>query len=78
MKSHAEFVQPCVRSTTAHYSFGRSLHAVWQQLTRWHALYRQRQQLAALSDEMLKDIGLSPKASASASDSEGSLTRAPM
>tara|TARA_R100001143_G_scaffold8036_1_gene10333 strand:- start:1589 stop:1756 length:168 start_codon:yes stop_codon:yes gene_type:complete len=35
------------------------LHVVWQQLSRWHALYRQRQQLAALSDEMLKDIGLS-------------------
>lgn len=59
MKSHAEFVQPCVRSTTAHYSFSQSLRAAWQQLGRWHALYRQRQQLAALSDEMLKDIGLS-------------------
>lgn len=59
MKSHAEFVQPCVRSTTAHHSLGRSLRTAWQQLSRWHALYRQRQQLAALSDEMLKDIGLS-------------------
>jgi uncharacterized protein YjiS (DUF1127 family) len=59
MKSHAEFVQSCARSATPHFSLGRSLRAAWQQFGRWHALYRQRQQLASLSDEMLKDIGLS-------------------
>ncbi|MGP3789599.1 MULTISPECIES: DUF1127 domain-containing protein [Pseudomonas] len=30
-----------------------------RQLRRWHQLYRQRQQLAALSDATLKDIGVS-------------------
>lgn len=59
MKSHAEFVQPCATSATSRYSLGRLLRAAWRQLGRWHALYRQRQQLASLSDEMLKDIGLS-------------------
>lgn len=59
MKSHAEFVQPCAGSVTAHFSLGGTLRAAWQQFGRWHALYRQRQQLAAMSDEMLKDIGLS-------------------
>ena len=32
---------------------------VWKKLVRWQQLYHQRQQLAALSDEMLKDIGVS-------------------
>lgn len=35
------------------------LRAVMRQIARWHALYRQRQQLASLSDHALKDIGLS-------------------
>lgn len=33
--------------------------SAWAQLVRWQTLYHQRQQLAALSDEMLKDIGRS-------------------
>ncbi|WP_029404784.1 DUF1127 domain-containing protein [Stutzerimonas stutzeri] len=59
MKSHAEFIQPCARSTIPHFSLAAMLRAAWQQLRRWNSLYRQRQQLASLSDEMLKDIGLS-------------------
>ncbi|WP_417791767.1 DUF1127 domain-containing protein [Stutzerimonas xanthomarina] len=59
MKSHAEFIQPCARSAIPRFSLAATLRAAWQQLGRWHALYRQRQQLASLSDEMLKDIGLS-------------------
>ena len=34
--------------------FGGLLH----QLKRWHQLSQQRQQLASMSDELLKDIGL--------------------
>ena len=33
--------------------------AAVRQLRRWRQLYRQRQQLAALSDATLKDIGMS-------------------
>ena len=58
MKSHAAFVQTRLRSNRST-SLTALLLAGWQQLSRWHALYRQRQQLAALSDDMLKDIGLS-------------------
>jgi uncharacterized protein YjiS (DUF1127 family) len=58
MKSHAELVQTHLRSSRS-ISLTALLLAAWQQLSRWHALYRQRQQLAALSDDMLKDIGLS-------------------
>jgi len=58
MKSHAGFL-PRTLSTAGHFSLGRLLLGSWQQICRWHALYRQRQRLAALSDEMLKDIGLS-------------------
>ncbi|AOE84858.1 DUF1127 domain-containing protein [Pseudomonas sp. TCU-HL1] len=32
---------------------------VWKQLRRWEQLARQRGQLARMSDEMLKDIGMS-------------------
>ncbi|WP_181295132.1 DUF1127 domain-containing protein [Pseudomonas sp. Q2-TVG4-2] len=59
MKSHVEFLK------TGHPLANRStllttlLRKSWQQASRWHTLYRQRQQLAALSDEMLKDLGLS-------------------
>lgn len=35
------------------------LRAVMRQIARWHALHRQRQHLASLSDFALKDIGLS-------------------
>lgn len=40
-------------------SFGSLAGRVWARLLRWLALHRQRRQLAALSDEMLKDIGRS-------------------
>lgn len=35
------------------------LAVVWKQVRRWEQLARQRGQLARMSDEMLKDIGLS-------------------
>lgn len=59
MKSHAEFVQRRALGANPLHSLGRLLAAGWTQFGRWHALYRQRQQLASLNDEMLKDIGLS-------------------
>lgn len=59
MRSHAEFVQRRALSANPLQLLGQLVPAVWRQIGRWHALYRQRQQLAALSDEMLKDIGLS-------------------
>lgn len=41
-------------------SLGESwLAAAWKHIRRWEELSRQRQQLASMSDEMLKDIGLS-------------------
>ncbi|PVZ09224.1 MULTISPECIES: DUF1127 domain-containing protein [unclassified Pseudomonas] len=33
--------------------------APWRIATRWYELFRQRQQLATLSDAALKDLGLS-------------------
>ncbi|WP_233270889.1 DUF1127 domain-containing protein [Pseudomonas eucalypticola] len=42
---------------------GSSVAGVWQRLTgrvrRWRQLAWERQQLAAMSDDMLKDIGMS-------------------
>ncbi|WP_027897474.1 DUF1127 domain-containing protein [Zestomonas thermotolerans] len=35
------------------------LKLAWRKVRRWHELAYQRRQLASLSDEMLKDIGLS-------------------
>jgi uncharacterized protein YjiS (DUF1127 family) len=37
----------------------RTLKSVKQHASRWYELHRQRQQLAQLSDEALKDLGLS-------------------
>lgn len=59
MKSHVDCVQPDNLSADTHPANGRLLRTAWHQLRRWRALYHQRQQLASLSDEMLKDIGLS-------------------
>ncbi|KJH82616.1 DUF1127 domain-containing protein [Pseudomonas sp. KSR10] len=59
MKSHVEFDKTAHLSASRSVSLTALLRAVWQRVSRWHALYRQRQQLAALSDDMLKDIGLS-------------------
>lgn len=59
MKSHVEHAQAHVLSATTYRTVERSLRAVLQRLRRWHALYRERQRLGSLSDEMLKDIGLS-------------------
>lgn len=58
MKSHVDCVQPRQLSRVSHAVIGRLFRAACQQLRRWHGLYRQRQHLASLSDEMLKDIGL--------------------
>ena len=58
MKSHVELVKPeyLVRSRLSLIAF---LRATARRIKRWQALHRQRQQLGSLSDEMLKDIGLS-------------------
>lgn len=39
-----------------------NLVRVWSQLVMWHQRKRQRRHLANLSDDLLKDIGLSRKA----------------
>jgi len=36
-----------------------SLRALWQRVVRWHEVSRERQVLAALNDDALKDMGLS-------------------
>ncbi len=59
MKSHAEFLKAGRLLSSRSLSLAALLRAYGQRVSRWHALYRQRQQLAALSDEMLKDLGLS-------------------
>lgn len=59
MKSHAEFLKTSHFSSDRSASFASLLLVYWQRLGRWHALYRQRRQLAALSDDTLKDLGLS-------------------
>jgi uncharacterized protein YjiS (DUF1127 family) len=58
MKSQGS-VQLCISQVNGRRSLAGLVRAAWRQLRRWHSLYRQRQQLAAMSDEMLKDIGLS-------------------
>lgn len=40
-------------------NLGALARRVWRQLKRWYELAEQRRQLASLSDEALKDIGLS-------------------
>lgn len=37
----------------------RAFRSVKAYVSRWHELHRQRRQLAQLSDEALKDLGLS-------------------
>ena len=59
MKSHVEFVRTGHLSANRSTSLTALLRASWQRVSRWHALYRQRQQLAALSDELLKALGRS-------------------
>ncbi|MGY4523502.1 DUF1127 domain-containing protein [Pseudomonas sp. UBA4617] len=41
------------------FSLNHLLHAAAQKVARWLQLYRQRQQLASLSDATLHDLGLS-------------------
>ncbi|WAG81252.1 DUF1127 domain-containing protein [Metapseudomonas furukawaii] len=36
----------------------RWLTGIWMQIRRWEQLARERKQLASMSDDMLKDIGL--------------------
>lgn len=38
---------------------GVSWRAVWRQIARWRLLVRERTNLAGMSDDMLKDLGLS-------------------
>lgn len=37
---------------------GQALRNVWSTVKIWNARYRQRRELLALSDHMLKDIGI--------------------
>jgi uncharacterized protein YjiS (DUF1127 family) len=37
----------------------RLLEKVWKTILRWHEVRRQRRALLALSDQLLKDIGIS-------------------
>ncbi|MBV4537300.1 MULTISPECIES: DUF1127 domain-containing protein [Pseudomonas] len=53
MKGHVSVTQQPV------FSVGHLLHEVGHRLARWHQLYRQRQELAGLSDATLADLGLS-------------------
>ncbi|MBC3419477.1 DUF1127 domain-containing protein [Pseudomonas wayambapalatensis] len=41
------------------FSLGQLLAQALQRLLRWQQLYRQRRQLASLSDDALHDLGLS-------------------
>ncbi|HGM5580932.1 TPA: DUF1127 domain-containing protein [Pseudomonas putida] len=41
------------------FSLGQRLAQALQRLLRWQQLYRQRRQLASLSDDALHDLGLS-------------------
>jgi len=40
-------------------SLAEQIRSIWHRLRRWQQLAAQRRQLAALSNEALKDIGLS-------------------
>lgn len=53
MKGQKGFVRIRKRSFQA-----RSLKAAWRKVVRWHQLARERRKLAGLSDETLKDLGL--------------------
>jgi len=46
VQAHSSFIERALRSVKAH-------------IARWYELHRQRRQLAQLSDEALKDLGLS-------------------
>ncbi|MBA1235748.1 DUF1127 domain-containing protein [Pseudomonas stutzeri] len=59
MKGQSAFVQRVHTPSFNLQSLSVVAHAAWARLVRWQMLHRQRQQLAALSDEMLKDIGRS-------------------
>lgn len=59
MKGQTAFVQRVQSPAINLQSLSVVARNAWAQLVRWQALYRQRQQLAALSDDMLKDIGRS-------------------
>ncbi|CAM3984909.1 hypothetical protein CCOS865_01758 [Pseudomonas reidholzensis] len=53
MKGHASVTQQPV------FTLSHVFHEVAQRLARWHQLYRQRRELAQLSDATLADLGLS-------------------
>ena len=59
MKGQNAFVHRAHSPSFTLQSHANVARRAWAQLVRWQTLYRQRQQLAALSDEMLKDIGRS-------------------
>ena len=59
MKGQTAFVQRVQSPAINLQSLSVVARSAWARLVRWQALYRQRQQLAALSDDMLKDIGRS-------------------
>jgi len=57
MKGHIAGVQSAHLPSLSQHSLTVIARSAWAQLVRWQTLYSQRQQLAALSDELLKDIG---------------------
>lgn len=59
MKGQNAFVQRAYSSSSSLQALSVFVRSAWSQLVRWQTLYHQRQQLAALSEEMLKDIGRS-------------------
>lgn len=59
MKGQSAFMQRVHSPSFNLQSLSVAALGAWARLVRWQMLHRQRQQLAALSDEMLKDIGRS-------------------
>ena len=59
MKGHIAGVQSAHLPSLSQHSLTVIARSAWAQLVRWHELHRQRQQLARLSDALLKDIGRS-------------------
>ncbi|MNG90374.1 hypothetical protein D3C76_1056530 [compost metagenome] len=53
MKGHVSSIQPTA------FSLNHLHHTLIERMARWLQLYRQRQELARLSDATLHDLGLS-------------------
>lgn len=53
MKGHVSSIQQPA------FSFTHLWQGAYRRVARWHQLYRQRRELASLSDATLQDLGLS-------------------